>query len=90
MNYTEDKNKDLNSNDEKPMLGEVKDVEIQYNTMFGNYKSFVINKRQMSEIKINDFWSWLNRYIPNNESLKLLEIVDCDYKRIMIKQYSKI
>lgn len=43
----------------------------------------------MSDIKVNDFWAWLNKMIPVSESRKLLDIVDCDYKRQMIHKYSK-
>lgn len=83
-------NKDLTSNDAKPMLGEVKEVEIHHTSGNTILTSFTIHKKTMSEIKINDFWGWLNRYIPNNQALKLMEIVDCDYKRIMIRKYSKL
>lgn len=51
--------------------------------------SFDVYQHVMSEIKINDFWAWLNSKIPASESRKLLEIVDCDYKRQMIQKYSK-
>ena len=49
-----------------------------------------VYRHVMSEIKINDFWAWLNRFIPNSESLKLIDICDCDYKRQMIRKYSKL
>ena len=49
-----------------------------------------VYRQIMSEIKINDFWAWLNRFIPNSESLKLIDICDCDYKKKMIRKYSKI
>ena len=48
-----------------------------------------VYRHVMSEIKINDFWPWLNRFIPNYESSKLLDICDCDYKRQMIRRFSK-
>ncbi|MCT4321835.1 hypothetical protein [Elizabethkingia anophelis] len=51
--------------------------------------SFDVYQHVMSEIKIKDFWAWLNSKIPAFESRKLLEIVDCDYKRQMIQKYSK-
>lgn len=51
--------------------------------------SFDVYKHIMSDIKINDFWAWMNRMIPVSESRKLLEIVECDYKRLMIHKYSK-
>ncbi|HAY3553790.1 hypothetical protein [Elizabethkingia meningoseptica] len=51
--------------------------------------SFDVYQHVMSEIKINDFWAWLNSKIPVSESRKLLEIVDCGYKRQMIQKYSK-
>lgn len=49
-----------------------------------------ISKHQMSNVKVNDFWSWLNRLIPNSKALLLLDIVDCDHKRLMIRKYSKL
>lgn len=44
----------------------------------------------MSDIKIGDFWAWLNRYIPAFEVLRLLDICECDYKRLMIRKYNRI
>ena len=49
-----------------------------------------IYRHIMTEIKINDFWAWLNKYIPSFEALRLLDICDCDYKRQMIRKYNRI
>ena len=87
---TELENKYLTSNDAKHVLGEVNEVEIHHTSGNTILTSFTIHKKSMSEIKINDFWGWLNKYIPNEQVLKLLEIVDCDHKRIMIRKYSKL
>ncbi len=53
-------------------------------------QEFDVYRHKVNEIKINDFWAWLNRMIPVSESRKLLDIVDCDYKRQMIMKYSRI
>jgi len=52
-------------------------------------QEFDVYRHKVNEIKINDFWAWLNKMIPVSESRKLLDIVDCDYKRQMIIKYSK-
>ena len=83
------KNTDLNSDDAKPMLGEVKEVEIIYK-IGDKERSFNIHKKQMQDVKINDYWAWLNRFVPTNQAKKLLDIADCDYKIRMIYQYSKL
>lgn len=53
-------------------------------------EEFDVYIHKINEIKINDFWAWLNRIIPVSESRKLLDIVDCDYKRQMIMKYSRL
>lgn len=53
------------------------------------YSSRNIFRAEMSDIKINDFWQWLNKNIPSTEARKLKEIVDCDYKRLMLNKYAK-
>ncbi len=53
------------------------------------HQEFDVYRHKMSDIKVNDFWAWLNKMIPVSESRKLLDIVDCDYKRQMIQKYSK-
>lgn len=63
----------------------IKKVTIKIN----ENQDFDVYKRSLSEIKTNDFWEWLNKMIPISESRKLLEIVDCDYKRQMIIKYSR-
>lgn len=50
----------------------------------------VVFRTTMSSIKINDFWAWMNKYIPAPEALRLLGICDCDYKRLMIHKYNRI
>lgn len=53
-------------------------------------EEFDVYRHKINEIKINDFWAWLNRMIPVSETRKLLDIVDCDYKRQMIMKYSRL
>lgn len=54
------------------------------------YNEMIIYRHVMADVSINDFWSWLNRYIPAFEVLRLLDICECDYKRLMIRKYNRI
>lgn len=49
-----------------------------------------IYRHIMADVKINDFWAWLNRCIPAFEALRLLDICECDYKRLMIRKYNRV
>lgn len=54
------------------------------------HNEMTIYRHIMREIKIDDFWAWLNKYIPAFEVLRLLEICECDYKRLMIRKYNRV
>lgn len=71
---------------EKEILG---NEPINVTIILSENNSFDVYKHIMRDIKVNDFWAWLNKMIPVGESRKLLDIVDCDYKRQMIQKYSK-
>lgn len=54
------------------------------------HNEMTIYRHIMRDIKINDFWGWLNKNIPASEVLILLDICECDYKKLKIYKYNRV
>lgn len=54
------------------------------------YNEMTIYRHVMGNIKVSDFLGWLNFNIPAPEALRLLDICECDYQRLMLRKYDRV